>query len=93
LSRTHFVVADRWEFFPLAISPDWSVGESARRFLVCFAVFFGIVPSLRLPIRLDVHKLCVLKLRTMVLSETRHAAGLTLPLVQREGLELYECLD
>jgi hypothetical protein len=36
--------------------------------------------------------ICTRALRTTVLSETRHAAGLTLLRVLRRGLELGECL-
>ena len=48
--------------------------------------------SIQLPIRLDECKRWGRATRTMVLSETRHAAGLTLLLVPRGGLELGECL-
>src|SRR5207244_13620900 len=73
-------------------TPRWR-NEGSLSFGVCRAVFFRIVTSLTLPVRLGrIASTTVARAQTKVLSETRHGAGLTLLRVLRRGLELGECL-
>ena len=94
MSRAHPAVADCGAFFSLAISPDGRRGDEAgRRWWVGGAVRFRI-GHLAVDSRshLDARKHRGPGTQTMVLSETRPEAGLTLLRVWRGGLELGECL-
>ena len=76
----------------LPVSPDCLSDEVRRFFRARVSVFFPMVFSFCFSIRLDAWPALGLRAQTMVLSETRHGAGLTLVRVLRRGLELDECL-
>ena len=86
------MVPDCFRILRLAVSPDLSQDEALLCFRVDGSVFFRTVPSFRLRVHWTSSKRLGRTTRTMVLSETRHVAGLTLLRVLRGRLWLATCL-